>query len=74
MNVKSGPEGLNVDLGDFSERGWWRQAMSLFAGDSKASNWSLIRLRCDRLGGVLNLDCNAAGANKLSVSLPVYSA
>ncbi|MDA8901237.1 hypothetical protein N9I92_00195, partial [bacterium] len=74
MEVKSGPEGLNVTLDEFSERGWWRQAMSLFAGDGKASNWSLIRLRCDRLGGVMNLDCNAGGANKLSVSLPVYSA
>lgn len=74
MEVKSGPEGLNVALDEFSERGWWRQAMSLFAGDGKASNWSLIRLRCDRLGGVMNLDCNAGGANKLSVSLPVYSA
>lgn len=74
MAVQSSTEGLEVALDGFSERGWWRQAMSLFAGDGQASNWSLIRLRCDRLGGVLNLDCNAAGANRLLVKLPVYSA
>ena len=72
--LRSGTDGLKVELDEFVDRSWWRQAMSLFTGDGKAGRWSLIRLRCDRMGGVLNLDCNAAGANRLRVSLPVYSA
>ena len=70
----SGPEGLGIELDGFTEKGWWRQAMSLFAGDAKASHWSMVRMRCDRLGGQLNLDCDASGARKLEISLPVYSA
>lgn len=74
MAVVSGPGGLDIQLDEFTEKGWWRQAMSLFAGDTKASHWSMVRMRCDRLGGQLNLDCDASGARKLEVSLPVYSA
>ena len=74
MAVVSGPDGLDIQLDEFTEKGWWRQAMSLFAGDTKASHWSMVRMRCDRLGGRLNLDCDASGARKLEVSLPVYSA
>lgn len=74
LALRSGTDGLKVELDEFVDRSWWRQAMSLFAGDGKAGRWSLIRLRCDRMGGVLDLDCNAAGANRLRVSLPVYSA
>ena len=74
LAVVSGPEGLGIELDGFTEKGWWRQAMSLFAGDAKASHWSMVRMRCDRLGGQLNLDCDASGARKLEISLPVYSA
>ena len=74
LDVYSRPEGLQVELDRFEERGWWREAMNLFAGDSRNAHWSLVRLRCDRLGGTLKLDCNAAGAERLEVSLPVYSA
>ena len=48
--------------------------MTLFAGDGEERHWSLVRLRCDRLGGSLNLDCDAAGARTLKLALPVYSA
>lgn len=74
MDLRSGPEGLRVVLDEFEERGWWREAMNLFAGDGQDAHWSMVRLRCDRLGGTLDLDCNAAGADRLKVSLPVYSA
>ena len=74
MDLHSGPEGLRVVLDEFEERGWWREAMNLFAGDGQDAHWSMVRLRCDRLGGTLDLDCNAAGADRLKVSLPVYSA
>ncbi len=74
MALSSGPDGLIVELDGFTDKGWWRQAMSLFAGDAKASHWSMVRMRCDRLGGKLNLDCDASGARRLQVSLPVYSA
>ena len=49
LDVHSRPEGLQVELDRFEERGWWREAMNLFAGDSRA-HWSLVRLHCDRLG------------------------
>lgn len=74
MSMQSTPEGLEVAFDEFTERGWWRQAMTLFAGDGEARHWSMVRLRCDRLGGALNLDCDAAGARRLEVALPVYSA
>lgn len=74
MAMHSTASGLEVAFDDFAERGWWRQAMTLFAGDGEERHWSMIRLRCDRLGGALKLDCNAAGANRLRVDLPVYSA
>ena len=74
MALTSAGDGLTIELGGFTEKGWWRQAMSLFAGDAKAEHWSMIRMRCDRLGGRLDLDCDAAGAQALTVSLPVYSA
>ena len=48
--------------------------MTLFAADGEDRTWSLIRLRCDRLGGALKLDCDAAGARTLEVALQVYSA
>lgn len=74
MAMHSRADGLAVTFDDFAERGWWRDAMSLFAGDREARHWSLVRLRCDRLGGQLELDCDATGARSLEVSLPVYSA
>lgn len=74
MVLTSAGDGLTIELDSFTEKGWWRQAMSLFAGDAKAEHWAMIRMRCDRLGGQLNLDCDAAGARALTVSLPVYSA
>jgi len=74
MVLTSAGDGLTIELDGFTEKGWWRQAMSLFAGDAKAEHWSMIRMRCDRLGGQLDLDCDAAGARALTVSLPVYSA
>ena len=74
MALTSAGDGLTIQLDSFTEKGWWRQAMSLFAGDAKAEHWSMIRMRCDRLGGRLDLDCDAAGARALTVSLPVYSA
>ena len=74
MSMHSSPDGLEVAFDEFSERGWWRQAMTLFAGDGEARHWSMVRLRCDRLGGSLSLDCDAAGARRLEVALPVYSA
>ena len=74
LDLHSRPDGLMVALDAFEERGWWRDAMHLFAGDGKDTHWSLLRLRCDRLGGTLKLNCNAAGAERLEVSLPVYSA
>jgi hypothetical protein len=74
MALTSAGDGLTIELDGFTEKGWWRQAMSLFAGDAKAEHWSMIRMRCDRLGGRLDLDCDAAGARALTVSLPVYSA
>ena len=74
MALISGPDGLTVELDGFTDKGWWRQAMSLFAGDAKATHWSMVRMRCDRLGGKLKLDCDASGARRLQVSLPVYSA
>ena len=74
MALTSSGDGLTIELDGFTEKGWWRQAMSLFAGDAKAEHWSMIRMRCDRLGGRLDLDCDAAGARALTVSLPVYSA
>lgn len=73
LKLHSRPEGLSMDFHDFTERGWWRQAMGLFAGDSRGNEWAMLRLRCDRLGGTLQLDCNASGANHLRVDLPVYS-
>ena len=72
--MRSTATGLEVAFDSFTERAWWRQAMTLFAGDGETRHWSLVRLRCDRLGGVLNLDCDAAGAQKLHLDLPVYSA
>lgn len=74
MAMHSRQQGLEVIFDEFTERGWWRQAMTLFAGDGEARQWSLLRLRCDRLGGALRLDCDAAGARRLGLSLPVYSA
>ena len=74
MAMRSTATGLEVAFDSFTERAWWRQAMTLFAGDGETRHWSLVRLRCDRLGGVLNLDCDAAGAQKLHLDLPVYSA
>ena len=74
MALTSAGDGLTIELDGFTEKGWWRQAMSLFAGDAKAEHWAMIRMRCDRLGGELDLDCDAAGARALTVSLPVYSA
>ena len=74
MSMHSKSDGLEVAFDGFSERGWWRQAMTLFAGDGEERHWSLVRLRCDRLGGSLNLDCDAAGARTLKLALPVYSA
>ena len=74
MNVHSKPSGLEFKFDEFTERSWWREAMSLFAQDGEARHWSLVRLRCDRMGGSLNLDCDATGARHLEVGLPVYSA
>lgn len=74
LALHSQREGLQVRLDAFEERGWWRDAMDLFAGDGQDAHWSMVRLRCDRLGGTLHLDCTAAGAEKLEVALPVYSA
>ena len=74
MALSSGQDGLTVELDGFTEKGWWRQAMSLFAGDVKATHRSMVRMRCDRLGGRLSLDCDASGARRLMVALPVYSA
>lgn len=74
MDVNSTASGLTVTFDGFVERGWWREAMTLFAADGEDRTWSLIRLRCDRLGGALKLDCDAAGARTLEVGLPVYSA
>ena len=74
LDLNSRPEGLQVELDSFEERGWWREAMHLFAGDGQDEHWALVRLRCDRLGGTLHLDCSAVGAERLQVSLPVYSA
>lgn len=74
MDVNSTTSGLTVTFDGFVERGWWREAMTLFAADGEDRKWSLIRLRCDRLGGALKLDCDAAGARTLEVALPVYSA
>ncbi len=74
MNMHSRPSGLEVTFDEFTERSWWRESMSLFAQDSEERHWSLVRLRCDRMGGSLNLDCDASGARSLEVGLPVYSA
>lgn len=74
MAMRSTSEGLEVTFDDFTERGWWRGAMTLFTGDGEERHWSMVRLRCDRMGGVMNLDCDAAGAQCLKVELPFYSA
>lgn len=74
MNMYSKSNGLEVRFDEFTERSWWRESMSLFAQDSQERHWSLVRLRCDRMGGSLNLDCDASGARSLEVGLPVYSA
>ena len=74
MNMCSKSSGLEVRFDEFTERSWWRESMSLFAQDSEERHWSLVRLRCDRMGGSLNLDCDASGARSLEVGLPVYSA
>jgi len=74
MSVRSRTDGLEVSFDEFTERAWWREAMTLFAGDGEVRHWSLVRLRCDRLGGTMQLDCDAAGAKCLTVELPVYSA
>lgn len=74
MAMRSKPEGLEVAFDAFAERAWWREAMTLFAGDGEERQWSLVRLRCDRLGGSMQLDCDASGAQRLQVDLPVYSA
>lgn len=74
MSMNSKVTGLEVRFDEFTERSWWREAMSLFAQDAEARQWSLVRLRCDRMGGSLNLDCDATGARSLEVGLPVYSA
>ena len=74
MSMSSKTTGLEVRFDEFTERSWWREAVSLFAQDGEARQWSLVRLRCDRMGGSLNLDCDASGARSLEVGLPVYSA
>lgn len=74
MAMRSTSAGLEISFDSFTERAWWRQAMTLFAGDGETRHWSLVRLRCDRLGGILNLNCDAAGAQRLQLDLPVYSA
>jgi hypothetical protein len=61
---------LEVVLHDFSESHWWPQAISLFTGDQRDKDWSLVRMRCDRLGGSMAMDCDAAGARRLRVVLP----
>ena len=74
MAMRSTTDGLEVTFDDFTERGWWRGAMTLFTGDGEERHWSMVRLRCDRMGGFMNLDCDAAGAQCLKVELPFYSA
>jgi hypothetical protein len=61
---------LEVVLHDFSESHWWPQAVSLFTGDQRDKDWSLVRMRCDRLGGSMAMDCDATGARRLRVVLP----
>jgi len=73
VDLKAVAGRLEVVLHDFSESHWWPQAVSLFTGDNRDKDWSLVRMRCDRLGGSMQMDCDANGARQLRVVLPVGS-
>lgn len=61
---------LHVVLHSFSDTQWWPRAVSLFTGDKRDKDWSLVRMRCEHLGGSIRLDCDSSGAGQLHVSLP----
>ncbi|MDG2425840.1 MAG: hypothetical protein P8M07_04550 [Flavobacteriales bacterium] len=70
VDLRAAGNSLHVVLHSFSDTQWWPRDVSLFTGDKRDKDWSLVRMRCEHLGGGIRLDCDASGAGQMHVSLP----